>query len=127
MFEPGGEGPGNLGEEQVARLKAEMAAQFQGASNAGRPLLLEGGLKWQPMAFSPADMEFISAKATAAREIALAFGVPPMLLGIPGDNGCCLYSIRRLTPPDLRSEATQAFAAGAAGPRSRPVALADPI
>ena len=25
-------------------------------------------------------------KHAAAREIALAFGVPPMLLGIPGDN-----------------------------------------
>jgi HK97 family phage portal protein len=28
----------------------------------------------------------MEAKHTAAREIALAFGVPPMLLGIPGDN-----------------------------------------
>jgi len=31
-------------------------------------------------------MDFIEAKNQAAREIALAFGVPPMLLGIPGDN-----------------------------------------
>jgi HK97 family phage portal protein len=31
-------------------------------------------------------MDFLEAKHTAAREIALAFGVPPMLLGIPGDN-----------------------------------------
>ena len=29
---------------------------------------------------------FIEAKNGAAREVALAFGVPPMLLGIPGDN-----------------------------------------
>ena len=28
----------------------------------------------------------MEAKHAAAREIALAFGVPPMLLGIPGDN-----------------------------------------
>ncbi len=32
------------------------------------------------------DMDFINAKHTAARDIALAFGVPPQLLGIPGDN-----------------------------------------
>ena len=38
------------------------------------------------MGFSPKEMEFSEAKNTAAREIALAFGVPPMLLGIPGDN-----------------------------------------
>lgn len=31
-------------------------------------------------------MDFLEAKHAAAREIALAFGVPPMLLGIPGDN-----------------------------------------
>ena len=48
-------------------------------------MLLEGGLDWKPMGFSPSDMEFQKTKESAAREIALAFGVPPMLLGIPGD------------------------------------------
>jgi Phage portal protein/Glycosyl hydrolase 108 len=37
-------------------------------------------------AATPKDMDFIEAKNVAAREIALAIGVPPMLLGIPGDN-----------------------------------------
>ena len=37
------------------------------------------------MGFSPSDMEFQKTKDSAAREIALAFGVPPMLLGIQGD------------------------------------------
>jgi len=68
-----------------------MAEQYQGAANAGRPLLLEGGLKWQAMSFSPADMDFIESKHVSAREIALAFGVPPMLLGIPGDNTFANY------------------------------------
>ncbi len=91
VFEPGDGVPGNLTEEQIVRLKEDMAAQFQGAVNAGRPLLLEGGLKWQQMAFSPSDMDFINTKHVAAREIALAFGVPPMLLGIPGDNTYANY------------------------------------
>jgi HK97 family phage portal protein len=30
-------------------------------------------------------MDFINLKAATAREIALAFGVPPVLLGLPGD------------------------------------------
>ncbi|MEM8553181.1 MAG: phage portal protein, partial [Pseudomonadota bacterium] len=64
---------------------------YQGARNAGRPLLLEGGLDWKTMAMSPRDMDFIEAKNQAAREIALAFGVPPMLLGIPGDNTYANY------------------------------------
>jgi HK97 family phage portal protein len=49
-------------------------------------MVLEGGLDWKSIGISPRDMDFIEAKHTAAREIALAFGVPPMLLGIPGDN-----------------------------------------
>ncbi len=48
-------------------------------------MLLEGGLDWKPMGFSPSDMEFQKTKEAAAREIAIAFGVPPMLMGIPGD------------------------------------------
>ncbi len=77
---------GNLTNEQYERLKAELEAGFTGAKRAGRPLLLEGGLDWKAMSLSPKDMDFLEAKNGAAREIALAFGVPPMLLGIPGDN-----------------------------------------
>jgi HK97 family phage portal protein len=77
---------GNLTAEQIERLKSELEAGFQGAANAGRPLLLEGGLDWKAMSLSPKDLDFIEARHAASREIALALGVPPMLLGIPGDN-----------------------------------------
>ena len=40
---------------------------------------------------SPAEMDFQATRAAAAREIALAIGVPPMLLGIPGDNTYANY------------------------------------
>ncbi|MEY4575186.1 MAG: hypothetical protein RL251_1308 [Pseudomonadota bacterium] len=80
----GAEG-GTLSTEQYATLKRELADAFQGAGNAGRPMLLEGGLKWQAMALTPAEMDFAGLKEAAAREIALAFGVPPVLLGLPGD------------------------------------------
>ncbi len=81
-------GPDSMGlsADQFDRLKAELAAAYQGGGNAGRPMLLEGGLKWQSLSLSPADMDFAELKAAAARDIALAFGVPPMLLGLPGDN-----------------------------------------
>lgn len=81
----GAEGQGSLSNDQYDRLVSEMESHHQGARNAGRPMLLEGGLDWKPMGFSPSDMEFQQTKESAAREIALAFGVPPMLLGIPGD------------------------------------------
>ncbi|MET1755036.1 phage portal protein [Novosphingobium sp. RD2P27] len=80
-----------LTSEQFDRLREELASNFAGAVNAGRPLLLEGGLKWQAMAMTPADMDFATLKAAAARDIALAFGVPPMLLGLPGDSTYANY------------------------------------
>lgn len=90
VYDPGEPGA-TLSTEQFVRLKEEMVAGFQGAANAGRPMLLEGGLKWQPLSLTPADMDFTETKAAAAREIALAFGVPPMLLGLPGDNTYANY------------------------------------
>jgi HK97 family phage portal protein len=81
----GPDGQGSLSEEQYDRLVHEIEMNHQGARNAGRPMLLEGGLDWKPMGFSPSDMEFQKTKEAAAREIAIAFGIPPMLIGIPGD------------------------------------------
>ena len=90
MFESG-EG-GELSAEQFQRLRAEMEEGFAGAARAGRPLLLEGGLKWQPLSLTPADMDFAEGQRAAARDIALALGVPPMLLGLPGDNTYANYA-----------------------------------
>ena len=83
---------GNLSEDQFDRLKTELESGYAGATNAGRPMLLEGGLDWKAMSLSPQEMDFIEAKNGASRDIALAFGVPPMLLGIPGDNTYANYA-----------------------------------
>ncbi|MDB6178024.1 phage portal protein [Paracoccus sp. Z330] len=88
----GVDGQGVLSPEQYDRLVGEIEMNHQGARNAGRPMLLEGGLDWKPMGFSPSDMEFHETKISAAREIAQAFGVPPMLLGIPGDATYANYA-----------------------------------
>lgn len=108
-----GEGGATLTSDQYARLVEEMEAHHQGARNAGRPMLLEGGLDWKPMGFSPSDMEFQKTKEAAAREIAIAFGVPPMLIGIPGDATYANYqeanrAFYRLTVLPLVAKVTAA-------------------
>lgn len=85
-----------LSDDAFQRLKVQIEEQFSGSRNAGRPMLLEGGLDWKQMGMSPTDMGIIDAKASAARDIALGFGVPPMLLGIPGDNTYSNYQEARL-------------------------------
>ena len=106
--------------DQFARLQAEMESHHQGARNAGRPMLLEGGLDWKPMGFSPSDMEFHKTKDAAARDIALAFGVPPMMLGIPGDATYANYAeanraFYRLTVLPLAAKVLAALAHWLAG------------
>jgi HK97 family phage portal protein len=82
----------NMTDQQFDRLRRELEETFQGAGNAGRPLLLEGGLDWKPLSLTPKDMDFIELKNSAAREIALALGVPPLVLGIAGDNTHANYA-----------------------------------
>lgn len=109
----GADGQSQLTNDQYDRLVGEMESHHQGARNAGRPMLLEGGLDWKPMGFSPSDMEFQKTKEAAAREIAIAFGVPPMLMGIPGDATYANYqeanrAFFRLTVLPLVSRVTAA-------------------
>lgn len=112
----GADGQAALSNDQYDRLLEEMETQHQGARNAGRPMLLEGGLDWKPMGFSPSDMEFQKTKEAAAREIAIAYGVPPMLLGIPGDATYANYqeanrAFYRLTVLPLATRVLSAVAA----------------
>ena len=74
-----------LTDGQFEALKDQLSSAYSGTENAGRPILLEGGMDWKPLSLTPAEMDFVAGKHAAAREIALAFGVPPQLLGIPGD------------------------------------------
>jgi HK97 family phage portal protein len=65
-------------------------------------------------------MEFQKTKDAAARDIALAFGVPPMLLGIPGDATYANYAeanraFYRLTVLPLASKVLASLAHWLAG------------
>jgi HK97 family phage portal protein len=110
---------GGLSADQFDRIKEELAVTYSGMVNAGRPMLLDGGLKWQPLSLTPADMDFATLKAAAARDIALAFGVPPMLLGLPGDATYANYreanrALWRLTLLPLAAKLLGAISQGLA-------------
>jgi HK97 family phage portal protein len=110
---------GTLTADQFERLKTELHQAFSGEGNAGRPMVLEGGLKWQSLSLTPADMDFAALKAAAARDIALAFGVPPMLIGLPGDATYANYreanrALWRLTLLPLATKLLAALAEGLA-------------
>jgi HK97 family phage portal protein len=85
-----------LSEEQRADLRESLKEVYQGTRNAGQIMILEGDFDWKEMGLSPKDMDFGEGKHTAAREIAQIFGVPPMLVGVPGDATFSNYREARL-------------------------------
>ena len=72
-----------LTESQRQQLMTDLELRFQGSDNAGRAMLLEGDFDWKEMGLSPKDMDFLQLKNMSARDIAMCFGVPSQLVGIP--------------------------------------------
>ena len=75
----------NMTDEVYNRLKMDMDDNFKSSENAGKYMILEGGVDWKEMGVSPKDMDYIETKNSSARDIAMAFGIQPQLLGIKGD------------------------------------------
>lgn len=87
---------GKMADDQYARTLKMLRQQVEGSENAGRNLLLEGDMDYKTLGFNAEQMQFVDSKNVAAREIAFTLGVPPMLLGIPGDNTYSNYQEARL-------------------------------
>lgn len=78
--------PATLTDDQYDRMKRMIDSEYSGAKNAGRPLLLEGGVEWQQLGMSPVDMDHKENMLTNARFIAGVYHVPEQLLNIPGSS-----------------------------------------
>ncbi|MFH1999618.1 MAG: phage portal protein, partial [Planctomycetota bacterium] len=68
------------------KLKRDLNTEYGGQENPGKILVLPYGLQWHQYGLSPKDMEWIEGRYVSARDISNAFGVPAMMMGIPGDN-----------------------------------------
>lgn len=71
---------GNLTDDQFAQL-TEMIDSHRGAANAGRPLVLEGGLELKPLTMPLEDVQLLETRRFQVEEIARVFGVPPFMIG----------------------------------------------
>lgn len=94
MFRPSPNGT-PLTDGQREGLREDIKNIYEGSTNAGKVLVLEGDFDWKEMGLSPKDLDFIEGKNLSAREIAQAFGVPPILVGIPGDATFANYKEAR--------------------------------
>lgn len=101
LMQQGGRPMGGIAVEEVLtestfqRMREELD-QMWGKQGAGRPALLEGGAKWLAIGHSPTDMDWLKGHEVAARETAIAYGVPPQLIGLPGSQTYANYREARM-------------------------------
>ena len=68
------------------RLQEQFNGKYAGAKNSGKPMILDGGLKWQGMSFTPREMEFVSGKRLSQLDVCQVLRVPPQIIGIEGSQ-----------------------------------------
>ena len=68
-------------EGQFEEFKRRFRSSYEGASAAGRAIVLDGGKTATGIGFSALDMDFANSMTVCAREIAIGMGVPPELIG----------------------------------------------
>jgi HK97 family phage portal protein len=63
------------------RLHSSLDNKYAGVENAAKWMILEEGMKPEPLAFSAEDTQWISARDFQRYDIAMFFGVPPHMIG----------------------------------------------
>lgn len=69
-----------LTKEQREQFR-ENLKKFMGSENAGKLMVLEAGLKYQPLTLSPEDAQMLQTRAFNVEEICRWFRVPPFMIG----------------------------------------------
>ena len=71
----------DLNAEQMALLDQRITEKYVGAMNAGRPLILNASMKWQPLSISPEDAQMLETRRFGVEEVCRIFGIPPHMIG----------------------------------------------
>lgn len=69
-----------LSDEAYKRLQENIVDKYTGIDNSGKPLLLEGGLTFKPLALKNSDAEWLESRRFNREEIAAIFGVPTSMI-----------------------------------------------
>lgn len=70
-----------LDAEKRAVLEQLLVEKYQGAMNAGRPMLLDNGAKWESLSINPSDAQLLESRSFSVEEVCRLFGVPPVVVG----------------------------------------------
>lgn len=70
-----------LNKEQREEFNGYLQENFIGSINAGRPMLLDRGMKWEQINITPEDAQMLDSRKFSGEEICRLFGVPPGMVG----------------------------------------------
>jgi HK97 family phage portal protein len=70
-----------LDADQRAVARGDMTEQFAGATNAGKPFILEGGADWQSISINADDAQLLQSRGWSVEDICRWFLTPPILIG----------------------------------------------
>lgn len=70
-----------LNKAQMQEAEGLIQEKYVGAMNAGRPLLLNNGMKYHSLSINPEDAQMLESRAFGVEEICRFFQVPPFMIG----------------------------------------------
>jgi HK97 family phage portal protein len=65
-----------ISDAEFERFKKRWRQQYGGAKKVGQTLILEWGLEYKPITFTPREMNYMAGRKSNREEIAAIFGVP---------------------------------------------------
>lgn len=75
------EHPGRLDETGAKRLRESFEELYSGASNGGRPILLEDGLTFKPVSVNPDDAQWVESYGAGVDDVSRWLNLPKHMLG----------------------------------------------
>ncbi len=75
---------GQVLEEPDRDRLTKILSEYQGTDNAGKLMILEGGMKYTPITINPDDAQLLLSRQFNIEEVGRWFGMPPILLGHAG-------------------------------------------
>lgn len=73
--------PGQLGKEGADFLRSSLEEYRSGGESEGKALILEEGMKLEPVGMAMEDAQWIESRKFSRSDIAMFFGVPPAMMG----------------------------------------------
>lgn len=72
---------GVLDNGQIDNLRNQVNEQHQGVARSWKPIVLQGGLKVQPITINPRDAQLMEMRKFQVEDVCRVMGVPPFMVG----------------------------------------------